>query len=299
MLSQAHRPTQHERKTTMKKTLISAAALTILAAPAFAAGHASPASGYGLTNDGRTLVMFPGLVEAGASVDLSTPVDAIAYRPVTGDVIGITRDGMVYGIDTVTGAVTAMDNTVAPEVMIGADAAMGFDFNNQIDAVRAVTTDGVNLVYFPMGFGDMDARANSVLRFTDLAYAAGDANEGSAPMIFANAYTNAINGMTASETTQYALDAETNALVTLANNAGTLTTVAPITIDGAVADLSVMGGFEIVSPAEGENMAYAILMLAGADTSGLYSIDLTTGEATMMADAGMRAYTGFAAMLPN
>lgn len=299
MLSQAHWPTQHERKTTMKKTLISAAALTILAAPAFAAGHASPASGYGLTNDGRTLVMFPGLVEAGASVDLSTPVDAIAYRPVTGDVIGITRDGMVYGIDTVTGAVTAMDNTVAPEVMIGADAAMGFDFNNQIDAVRAVTTDGVNLVYFPMGFGDMDARANSVLRFTDLAYAAGDANEGSAPMIFANAYTNAINGMTASETTQYALDAETNALVTLANNAGTLTTVAPITIDGAVANLSVMGGFEIVSPAEGENMAYAILMLAGADTSGLYSIDLTTGEATMMADAGMRAYTGFAAMLPN
>ncbi len=283
----------------MKKTLISAAALTVLAAPAFAAGHASPASGYGLTDDGRTLVMFPGLVETGASVDLSTPVDAIAYRPVTGDVIGITRDGMVYGIDTVTGAVTPMENTVAPEVMIGADAAMGFDFNNQIDAVRAVTTDGLNLVYFPMGFGDMDDRANSVLRFTDLAYAAGDANEGSAPMIFANGYTNAINGMTASETAQYALDAETNALVTLANNAGTLATVAPITIDGAVADLSIMGGFEIVSPAEGENMAYAILMLEGADTSGLYSIDLTTGEATMMADAGMRAYTGFAAMLPN
>ncbi|KQB97799.1 hypothetical protein AL073_02395 [Loktanella sp. 1ANDIMAR09] len=283
----------------MKKTLISTAALTILAAPAFAAGHASPASGYGLTDDGRTLVMFPGLVETGASVDLSTPVDAIAYRPVTGDVIGITRDGMVYGIDVVTGAVTPMENTVAPEVMIGADAAMGFDFNNQIDAVRAVTTDGLNLVYFPMGFGDMDDRANSVLRFTDLAYAAGDANEGSAPMIFANAYTNAINGMTASETAQYALDAETNALVTLANNAGTLATVAPITIDGAVADLSIMGGFEIVSPAEGENMAYAILMLEGADTSGLYSIDLTTGEATMMADAGMRAYTGFAAMLPN
>ena len=283
----------------MKKTLISAAALTILAAPAFAAGHASPASGYGLTDDGRTLVMSPGLVETGASVDLSTPVDAIAYRPVTGDVIGITRDGMVYGIDTVTGAVTPMENTVAPEVMIGADAAMGFDFNNQIDAVRAVTTDGLNLVYFPMGFGDMDDRANSVLRFTDLAYAAGDANEGSAPMIFANGYTNAINGMTASETAQYALDAETNALVTLANNAGTLATVAPITIDGAVADLSIMGGFEIVSPAEGENMAYAILMLEGADTSGLYSIDLTTGEATMMADAGMRAYTGFAAMLPN
>lgn len=283
----------------MKKTLISAATLTILAAPAFAAGHASAASGYGLTNGGSTLVMFPGLVEAAGSVDLASPVDAIAYRPVTGDLLGITRDGMVYTIDTDTGALTAMDNAVAPEVMIGADAAIGFDFNNQIDAVRAVSTDGVNLVYFPMGFGDNDARANSVLRFTDLAYAEGDVNQGQTPAIFANAYTNAVNGMTATETAQYALDAATDALVTLANNAGTLATVAPISINGAPADISAMGGFDIVSGMEGENMAYAILMLEGSDTSGLYAIDLQSGAATLMADAGTGAFTGFAAMLPN
>lgn len=283
----------------MKHNLICATALTVLAAPAFAAGHASPATGYGLTDNGSALIMFPGLAETGGTLQLDSAVDAIAYRPVTGDLLGITRNGMIYGIDTGTGALTAMDNAIAPEVMIGADAAIGFDFNNQIDAVRAVTTDGVNLVYFPMGFGDNDERANSVLRFTDLAYAEGDANQGQTPAIFANAYTNAVKGMMASETAQYALDANTDALVTLANNAGTLATVAPITIDGAAADVSAMGGFDIVSGAEGENMAYAVLMLEGAETSGLYGINLATGEATMMAEAGTGTFSGFAAMLPN
>lgn len=283
----------------MKHTMICATALTVLAAPAFAAGHASPATGYGLTDNGSALIVFPGLVETGDTLQLDMAVDAIAYRPVTGDLLGMTRDGMIYSIDTTTGTLTAMNNTVAPEVMVAADAAVGLDFNNQIDAVRAVTTDGVNLVYFPMGFGDNDERANSVLRFTDLAYAEGDVNAGRTPAIFANAYTNAVNGMTASETAQYALDAETNALVTLANNAGTLATVAPITIEGTEADISAMGGFDIVSGMEDENSAYAVLMLEGSATSGLYAIDLQSGAATLMADAGMTELTGFAAMLPN
>jgi len=42
---------------------------------------------------------------------------------------------------------------------------VAFDFNNAIDAVRAVSSAGDNLVYFPVGFGDNDARANSVRRF--------------------------------------------------------------------------------------------------------------------------------------
>jgi hypothetical protein len=120
---------------------------------------------------------------------------------------------------------------------------------------------------------------------------------GTAPMIFANAYTNAVNGMTASETFQYALDAETDALVSLANNAGTLATVAAITVDGATVDLAPMGGLDIVSSAEGENMAYAILQMEGSETAGLYSIDLETGAASMMADLGMGGVTGFATSL--
>lgn len=281
----------------MKTTMISAAAIAILAAPVLADGHASPASGYGLTDDGMALVMLPGLVEAGDKVMLDGQVDAIAYRPVTGDLMGITKTGGVVSIDPMSGALTDMSATVGDNVMVGMDAAVGFDFNNKIDAVRAVSTDGVNLVYFPMGFGDNDDRANSVLRFTDLAYAEGDTNEGATPAIYANAYTNAVNGAKQDTTAQYALDAATDSLVTLANNEGTLGTVAKITVDGAEVDLAPMGGFEIVSPEAGTNTAYAVLMMEGADMSGLYSIDLETGAATKTTDLD-GAFTGFAANLP-
>lgn len=61
----------------------------------------------------------------------------------------------------------------------------------------------------------------------------------------------AINSETDSEAFQYAFDAETNALVSLAKNAGTLATIAPVTVDGDAVDLAAMGGFDIVSGAEG------------------------------------------------
>lgn len=281
----------------MKTTLLSAAAFTFIAAPVLADGHASPATGYGLTSDGMAIVTLPGLVEAGDKIMLDTQLDAIAYRPVTGDLMGITSEGAVHAIDVLTGTTTAMDNGIADTVMIGSDAALGFDFNNKIDAVRAVSSDGVNLVYFPEGFGDMDDRANKVLRFTDLAYAEGDTNEGATPMVYANAYTNAVNGAKQETTAQYALDAATDALVSLANNAGTLATIAPVTIDGTAVDLSAWGGFDIVSPEAGTNTGYAVLMLEGDEMSGLYSIDLETGAATKTTDLD-GSFAGFAAALP-
>ncbi|MEP5983769.1 DUF4394 domain-containing protein, partial [Roseibium sp.] len=163
--------------------------------------------------------------------------------------------------------------------------------------VRAVTSAGDNLVYFPEGFGDNDERAGSVRRFTDLAYSDDDAMADKTPMIFANAYTNAINGETAGATFQYALDAETDTLVSLANNAGTLKTIGKITVDGAAVDLAPMGGFDIVSSKEGENMALAILQMEGAGSAGLYEIDLETGASTMKADLKMGGITGFATSL--
>lgn len=196
-----------------------------------------------------------------------------------------------------TGEMTDLYADFMDDAMIGDGKMVAFDFNNAIDAVRAVTTAGENLVYFPEGFGDNDERAGSVRRFTDLAYAEDDAMAGSTPMIFANAYTNAINGETASETFQYALDSETDALVSLANNAGTLKTVGKVTVDGSEVDLAPMGGFDIVSASEGENMGLAVLQMEGADTAGLYDIDLETGVATLRADLGMDGITGFAASL--
>ncbi|SFQ13443.1 protein of unknown function [Roseivivax halotolerans] len=270
------------------------AATSILALSAAGAAHA--ASGYALAEDGSTLVVMadisaPGEIE---TYELNMPLSAIAYRPVTGDLVGFSADA-IYTVDPASGEMTDLEASFGDDATIGDGAMVAFDFNNAIDAVRAVTTTGDNLVYFPEGFGDNDDRANTVVRMTDLAYAEGDDNADATPMVFANAYTNAIDGETASETFQYGLDAETDALVSVANNEGTLETVAPIMVDGEAVDLAPMGGFEILSASEGENEAYAILQIEGAESAGLYMIDLETGEATMQADLGMGGFTGFAA----
>lgn len=270
------------------------ALLALATAPAFAAGHAGK-MGYALAGEGKTLVVMGDISAPGdvMTYELGTAYDAIAYRPVTGDLLGFTKSA-IHILDPMSGMATDLNAEFAEDAMIGADAIVAFDFNNAIDAVRAVSSEGDNLVYFPEGFGDNDERAGSVLRFTSLAYADGDANAGATPMVFANAYTNAINGKTAESTFQYALDAATDSLVSLANNAGTLETIAPVMIDGMAADLAPMGGFDIFSPAEGEDQAYAILQLEGAENAGLYAIDLTSGEATMLADLGMGGISGFA-----
>lgn len=279
----------------MKTFLLTTAAATFCVSSVYAAGHSGP-TGYALTDGGGAIVTLPSLDEAGETLALTGgTLDAIATRPVTGELYGITRAGAVFTVDLDSGALIPMDAALAENAMLGDTAAVAFDFNNAIDAVRAVSTDGVNVVYFPAGFGDNDDRANSVLRFTDLAYAEGDINASATPMIFANAYTNAIKGEKASETFQYALDAGTDALVSLANNAGTLATVAPLTLDGAAVDVSAMGGFDILSAAEGENMAVALLTMEGSDTAGLYGVDLATGALSLMADTGLSGVSGFAA----
>lgn len=278
---------------------IAAAAVTLAAAgPALAAGHGATVTGYALADDGRTLVVMPDLSAPaeGMARPLDRPLAAIAWRPVTGTLLGLGPTA-IYRIDPESGATTDLGATFMPDARIAEGAMVALDFNNQIDAVRAVSVAGDNLVYFPAGFGGGDDRAGTMRRFADLAYAPGDAHAGAVPMVFANAYTNAIPGSTAGNTFQYALDAETNALVSLANNAGTLETIAAITIDGSPVDIAPLGGFDIVSPAEGQDMAHAILQLDGAATAGLYAIDLDTGAATLVADLGRGGFTGLATSL--
>lgn len=275
-------------------TLVLSLAAATAATSALAMDHGGT-MGYALAGQGGTLVVMADIAAPGDVTThvLQRPLRAIAYRPVTGQLLGYA-DGAVFDVDPMTGELVDLGATFMEGAAIG-EGAVAFDFNNQIDAVRAVGADGSNLVYFPDGFGDGDERANTVRRFTDAFYVDGDHSNGAEPLIFANAYTNAIGGGTASSTAQYALDARANALVTLANNAGELATVGLLTIDGAAVDVLDHGGLDIVSPQEGTDMAYAILQIDGAETAGLYAVDLGSGALTLLADLGMGGFTGFAA----
>jgi len=227
------------------------------------------------------------------SYDLEKKLHAIAWRPVTAELVAYTN-GAIYSVDPENGKLSDQNATFMENTKIGEDARIAFDFNNKIDAVRAVSSSGDNLVYFPQNFGNNDEKANSVRRFTDLAYAQGDSNAGKTPNIFANAYTNAIDGKTAGSTFQYALDSTANALVSLANNKGTLETVGLVKINGEPADITDVGGFDIASEAEGDDEAYAILQVDGQETAGLYAMDLKTGDASLIADLGSADFSSFA-----
>lgn len=259
----------------MKSTILTAA--TAVAALGAGAAVAMPvtqnAFGVSLGDNGTTLVTMADLNAPAALSGLaitengeSRALSAVAYRPQTGQLYGYSdQTDTVYLIDQTTGALTAQVTAPnATEV-----ETLGFDFNNQLDAARLVTTSDKNFVFDPK------VDPATLTRVTDLAYALGDMFEGQDPNIVANAYTNAVPN--ASTTLQYALDSQQDALVTLANNAGTLDTVGLLFADGAPLDFGTDGGFDILSFAEGDNTGFALLSTATGE--GLYQIDLFANAA--------------------
>lgn len=121
--------------------------------------------------------------------------------------------------------------------------------------------------------------------FPHTSFAPGAANHGTEPLVFASAWTKANAGQKAGGTFQNVLDARTDALVSLACNAGELATIATVTVNGDTVDLVTVGGFD-TSLGEGTDMANAILLMDGAAPPGLDTINLETAKATLMADLG-------------
>ena len=230
---------------------------------------------YAIANGGTTLVRFdtatPGTVTTvGNFSGGNTFLDAIDFRPATGQLYGyLSSSNSFYTVNLATGALTA-----APAVTGAATNTnqLGIDFNPTIDRVRIVTDSAQNLVYNPN---------NGVTTVaTNLFYAPGDVNltPGAAPLVVENAYTNNIAGFFGTST-QYGIDYGVDALVTIANNAGTLNTVGSLGVD-----TDAFTGFDIFTGTNGVNSAFALLN--GDTTQGFYSINLATGAATLRGNLG-------------
>ncbi|WP_375687596.1 DUF4394 domain-containing protein [Pseudooceanicola sp. LIPI14-2-Ac024] len=254
----------------MKVISLTAAATLMSAGAQSAATLDKRAVAYALGNDGTTLVQVASHTGMTSAVTLSfdggaaISLDSIAYRPKTGELYGYDDfSNNVYLIDRVTGMATVVAN--GPDTTVSAN--VGFDFNNNLDAARIVTAEDENLVFFPNNMPP------TVERKTDLFYAAGDPNEGADPNVVMNAYTNAVPDATT--TFQYVIDTELDLLASLANNAGTLTSIGNLTYGGSVFDITEKGGFDILSFFEGNNTAYALLT-AQDGMQGIYSFALTT-----------------------
>ncbi|MBC7912409.1 MAG: DUF4394 domain-containing protein [Pyrinomonadaceae bacterium] len=236
---------------------------------------------FALTNSNR-LVRFntvdPGTALSAVSIgnlNIGDQVLAIDFRPATGQLYGMVRDllGTSYRlviINPTTGATTA----VAPVAPSPTGSFFGFDFNPVPDRIRIISDADQNLRVNPAdGVALVDGT---------LAYAAGDTNVGQNPNVAGAGYANNFTG-TAS-TTLYDIDTNLDILVTQnPPNNGTLNTVGTLGVD-----TTNLVGFDIGSA----NNAFAALTLATDPVSKLYTINLTTGRATLVGNIDLTVSDG-------
>ncbi len=190
-------------------------------------------------------------------------IEGIDFRPADGRLYAIGSSSRVYVVDTVTAVATAAGPAFTPAVN---GSAFGFDFNPVPDRIRLHSSAAQNLRLNPItgAIGAVDGT---------LQYAVGDPGRNSTFAITGTAYTNSVAG--AATTTLYAIDSARDVLVTLAlPNNGVMTTVGSLGVN-TTQDV----GFDIL-PTTG--VAYAALTTDGR--SSLYTINLTTGNATLVGE---------------
>ncbi|MEM8835939.1 MAG: DUF4394 domain-containing protein [Planctomycetota bacterium] len=238
---------------------------------------------YGVT-DNQSLVRFDSATPEtiiGASflsgLQQNEQILGIDFRPATGQLYGLGSFNNLYTIDVTNGAASLVGSGFSDAL---SGSSFGFDFNPTIDRIRVVSEADQNLVLNPNTGGSTAV--------TDLFYAAGDPNEGADPNIAGSAYTNSVAGAT---TTQlYGIDTGLDVLVTQANSAGTLETVGSLGVD-----LNDVLGFDI-SGASGT--AFASVEMIGLSRSTFWTIDLSTGAATMIDEIGGGAVVTSIAVVP-
>ncbi|MBD2021651.1 DUF4394 domain-containing protein [Leptolyngbya sp. FACHB-36] len=248
---------------------------------------------FGLTAQNTIVAFDPSNPIFTSSVSV-TGVDGtligIDVRPANGLLYGVTDTSKIYTIDPTTGSASFV-STLSP-LTFNAGVEAGVDFNPVPDRLRLVGSNDQNLrVNVDNGaIAPFDAAA-PFQPDLNLTYATDDRNAGANPTITAAAYTNSFSGPAApTRTTQlFGIDSALDTLV-LQNppNNGVLRTIGSLGVD-----FGATGGFDIFSPLNGLNIAYAV------SGSTLYSLDLSTGAATSLGSVGngSSSFIGLAATI--
>lgn len=240
---------------------------------AAAAGTARAELVYGVTQTGFLASWdsaTPGTVLMGSAIQgLAANEDLVGLdlRPATGEVYGVGSFSNVYRVDQATGMATRVGTGFTPAL---SGTNFGFDFNPTVDRIRNVSNADQNLRLNPItgGIAMVDG---------SLSFAAGDPNFGANPNVVHAAYTNNFAGATS--TTLYVVDSGLDVLaIQNPPNNGVLNTV------GALgADVTELGGFDI-SGATG--IAYMAIRDAQLARTTFWTVNLTTGQATMVGEVG-------------
>lgn len=204
----------------------------------------------------------------------------IDFRPATGELFGISDGSVIYVIDPESGEANAVDGSFDPALE---NVDLGFDFNPTVDRIRVDVSSGQNLRLNP-DTGSIGTNPDTGEPTIDgqLAYAAGDENEGARPGVVGAGYTNSVDG--AESTELYVIDAELDVLASQdPPNDGVLNTIGELGVDASEAT-----AFDI-SP---EGDAFAAIAAAGddddqgdADATAVVDVDADVTAAAVV-DAG-------------
>lgn len=182
------------------------------------------------------------------------------FRPANATLYAISNQSRMFTVNTANGSLMAVGDGLSP--MLEGES-FGFDFNPTVDRIRLVSNTGQNLRLHP-DLGTVVA-------------VDGNLNPGT-PFINGAAYTNNVP------------TAETTVLFVLDSNNGMLYRQDPPN-DGGLVEIGSLGveftaenGFDIGGMSD---MAFALLTVDGM--TGLYSIDLSTGEASKVSDFNVQA----------
>ena len=248
---------------------------------------------YGLTTN-NSLVVFSssGAVVSGAAISglgVGETAVAIDFRPFTGDLYLLTRDGgnvgRLYTVNAVSGAATSVALTGVPLNLSG---SVGMDFNPAANA-------GVNALRIMTG-SEQNYRvtftASPATVISDGAINTLDAPPGT--NVTAVAYVNNRTGLPGGGgtigTTLYAIDSDRDALyVVNPPNNGTLSNALSLGIN-----ISAVGGFDIDTL---NNRALGLFDVGGV--IGLYEVNLNTGAAfSLRSGGGLNELIDLAITLP-
>jgi Domain of unknown function (DUF4394) len=201
------------------------------------------------------------------------------FNPKDGKLYGVSNQNRTYVIDITTniGATTRVNVTPSTPALSG--TSFGVDFNPVANKIRVHSNTGFNArINQELGLViDFDPLTVGIQADISLSYNTGDSGTGSNPSIVATAYTN--SNASASTTTLFAIDSSRDVLVTISNpNDGKLTTVGQLSVDTSTA-----AGFDISGAADGT--AFATLT-GSTGFSGLYTVNLTNGQATLIGTVG-------------
>jgi hypothetical protein len=257
-----------------------------------------------LTADGLNLVRFstatPGTTTTVGITNIAAGerLIGIDFRPATGQLYGFgvnsaADTGTVYFIDPQTGGATAIGAAIGGmgDLPDPATAGYGFDFNPAVDRIRITTDTGLNFRLNPN---------NGTLSGSDTPI------NGGATGVSAAAYTNSYHqqlGVVGAPTVLYTLDPASDTLFIQSNpNGGVETAGHAVTLGGSPLDFTSVSGFDIpasvlttaLNTAVPFGVGFAALTVGGV--TGLYRIDLVTGEATSLGSigAGATALAGLA-----